>query len=178
MTSSFTATPTLFFWRTSCMPNGFFMTAEKRWWYTTVTTLFTIVALHSQWDLSGVCVFVTGISLPGCEWSTSVQWRTKLHTALTYRGSRLQRAHREIDTVVYRQYTETDVVVYRQHTQTDAVVYWAVQAGLLTSLIFARHRLSPLADFTSGAYFLHNGRRWQWICEFYIANFKDILGGP
>ena len=27
--------------------------------------------------------------------------------------------------------------------------------GLLTSLTFAWHRLSPLAAFTSGAYFLH-----------------------
>ena len=35
-------------------------------------------------------------------------------------------------------------------------VYWAVQAGLLAPLTFARHRLSPLAAFTSGAYFLHN----------------------
>ena len=43
--------------------------------------------------------------------------------------------------------------VYRNHT------YWAIQAGLLTPLTFARHRLSPLAAFTSGAYFLHNGRR-------------------
>ena len=56
--------------------------------------------------------------------------------------------------------------------------YWAVQAGLLTPLTFARHHLSPLAAFTSGAYFLHNGSRWQWICEFYTANFKDIFGGP
>ena len=38
---------------------------------------------------------------------------------------------------------------------------WAVQAGLLTPLTFGRHRLSPLAAFTSGAYFLHNGRQWQ-----------------
>ena len=30
--------------------------------------------------------------------------------------------------------------------------YWAIQAGLLTPLTFARHRLSPLAAFTSGAY--------------------------
>ena len=52
--------------------------------------------------------------------------------------------------------------------------YWAVQAGLLTPLTIARHRLSPLAAFTSGAYFLHNGRR----CEFYTANFKGIFGGP
>ena len=38
-------------------------------------------------------------------------------------------------------------------------LYWAIQAGLLTPLTFAQHRLSPLAAFTSGAYFLHNGRR-------------------
>ena len=37
--------------------------------------------------------------------------------------------------------------------------YWAVQVGLSTPLTFARHRLSPLAAFASGAYFLHNGRR-------------------
>ena len=34
--------------------------------------------------------------------------------------------------------------------------YWAFQAGLLTPLTFAQHRLSPLAAFTSGAYFFHN----------------------
>ena len=56
--------------------------------------------------------------------------------------------------------------------------YWAIQAGLLTPLTFARHRLSPLAAFSSGAYFLHNGRRWQRICEFYTAKFKGIFGGP
>ena len=28
--------------------------------------------------------------------------------------------------------------------------------GVVTSLDFSRHRLSPLAAFTSGAYFLHN----------------------
>ena len=55
---------------------------------------------------------------------------------------------------------------------------WAIQAGLLTPLTFARHRLSPLATFTSGACFLHSGRRWRWICEFYTANFKGIFGGP
>ena len=37
--------------------------------------------------------------------------------------------------------------------------YWAVQVGLLTPLTFAQHRLSPLTAFTSGVYFLHNGRR-------------------
>ena len=33
----------------------------------------------------------------------------------------------------------------------------AGQAELLTPLVFAWHRLSPLAVFASGAYFLHNG---------------------
>ena len=37
--------------------------------------------------------------------------------------------------------------------------YWVIQAGLLTPLTFARHRLSPLAAFTSGVYFLQYGRR-------------------
>ena len=59
--------------------------------------------------------------------------------------------------------------------ESQCHLYWAIQAGSLT---FARHRLSPLAAFTSGAYFLHNGRQWQWICEFYTANFKGIFGGP
>ena len=61
---------------------------------------------------------------------------------------------------------------------TQIAQYWVIQAGLLTPLTFAWHRLSPLAAFTSGAYFLSNGRRWQWICEFYTANFKGIFGGP
>ena len=56
--------------------------------------------------------------------------------------------------------------------------YWAVQVKLLTPLTFTRHHLSPLAAFTSGAYFLHNGMRWQRICDFYTANFKGIFGGP
>ena len=38
-------------------------------------------------------------------------------------------------------------------------LYWAIQAELLTPLTCARHRLSPLAAFTSGAYFLHTGGR-------------------
>ena len=33
--------------------------------------------------------------------------------------------------------------------------YWAAQVGLLTPLTFARHRLSPLAAFTSGCGLLH-----------------------
>ena len=36
-------------------------------------------------------------------------------------------------------------------------MYWAIQAGLLTPLSFARHRLSPLAAFTSGAFFTMEG---------------------
>ena len=68
-------------------------------------------------------------------------------------------------------YKGTNTLRHSWHTYT----YWAVQVGLLTPLTFAWHRLSPLAAFTSGAYFLHNGRRWQWICKFYTANFKDIL---
>ena len=40
-------------------------------------------------------------------------------------------------------------------------LYWAIQVRLLTPLTFAWHRLSPLAAFTSGAYFLHNGRQRQ-----------------
>ena len=38
-------------------------------------------------------------------------------------------------------------------------VCWAIQAGLLTPLTFARHRLSPLVAVNSDGYFLHNGRR-------------------
>ena len=45
------------------------------------------------------------------------------------------------------------------HSLLHCPIYWAIQAGLLTPLTFARHRLSPLATFTSGTYFLHNGRR-------------------
>ena len=59
----------------------------------------------------------------------------------------------------------------------ETTFYWAIQAGLLTTLTFDWHRLSTLAAFTSGAYFFHNGKHWQWICEFYTANFKDIFGG-
>jgi len=47
----------------------------------------------------------------------------------------------------------------RNNIYSDFVfVFWAIQVGLLTPLTFAQHRLSPLAAFTSGAYFLHNGR--------------------
>ena len=38
---------------------------------------------------------------------------------------------------------------------------WAVQARWLIPLTFIPHCLSHLAAFTSGAYFLQNGRQWQ-----------------
>ena len=47
--------------------------------------------------------------------------------------------------------------------------YWVIQAGLLTLLTSARHRLSPLAAFTSGLYFLHNMTMEGGDSEF--ANF-------
>ena len=52
---------------------------------------------------------------------------------------------------------------------------WSSSGGLLTPLTFAWHHLSPLAAFTFGAYFLHSGQQWQWICT---ASFKGIFGGP
>ena len=61
-------------------------------------------------------------------------------------------------------YTSAEVpmfilVVYTStHVHTGSV-YFAIQAGLLTPLTFAWHCLSPLAAFTSSAYFRHNGRR-------------------
>ena len=41
------------------------------------------------------------------------------------------------------------------YKQKFPCMYWAIQVGLLTPVTFARHRLSPLAAFTSGVYFLH-----------------------
>ena len=35
------------------------------------------------------------------------------------------------------------------HVLASTLGYWAIQAGLLTPLTFARHRLSPLVAFTS-----------------------------
>ena len=45
----------------------------------------------------------------------------------------------------------------------------------VNSLDFSRHRLSPLAVFSSPSYHLHNGRWWQWIPEVYSANLKTFL---
>ena len=60
-------------------------------------------------------------------------------------------------------------------------VYWAIQAGLLTPLTFARHRLSPLAAFTSGAYFLHNGSEFAnftltTLKAFFEARSHNVSG--
>ena len=51
-----------------------------------------------------------------------------------------------------------------------AFLYWAIQAGLLTPFTFAQHRLSPLAAFTSGAYFLHNE-----LANFTLPTLKAFL---
>ena len=52
--------------------------------------------------------------------------------------------------------------------------YWAIQVGLLTPLTFARHRLSPLAAFTSGAYFLHKGGDSEFA-NFTLPTLKAFL---
>ena len=56
-----------------------------------------------------------------------------------------------------------------------ACVYWAIQAGLLTPLTFARHHLSPLAAFTSGAYFLHNEGGDSEFANFTLPTLKAFL---
>ena len=43
-------------------------------------------------------------------------------------------------------------------SQQSASPYLVIQVGLLTPSTFTWHCLSPLAAFTSGAYFLHNER--------------------
>ena len=47
---------------------------------------------------------------------------------------------------------QTFVFRYCTRQAFALALYWAIQAGLLTPGNFARHRLSPLAAFTSGAY--------------------------
>ena len=65
----------------------------------------------------------------------------------------------DMNSVVYGDQIHMNNVVYGdQIHEMNSVVYWAIQAGLLTPLTFVRHRLSPLDAFTSGVYFLHNGR--------------------
>ena len=76
--------------------------------------------------------------------------------------------HHMIYTVLFYSFTSSndlhsEVLFYSFTSSNDlhseVLFYWAIQAGLLTPLTFVKHCLSPLAAFTSGAYFLHNGRR-------------------
>ena len=50
-----------------------------------------------------------------------------------------------------------------------------IQAVLLTPLTFARHRLSPLAAFTSGAYFVHKEGGDCEIANFTLLTLKAFL---
>ena len=52
---------------------------------------------------------------------------------------------------------------------------WAIQAGLLTPLIFARHCLSPLAAFTSGAYFFTMEGGNSEFANFTLPTLKAFL---
>ena len=82
-----------------------------------------------------------------------------------------------------RAFTERSVVGTLFKTQTRPthnftetfVIYWAIQAGLLTPLNFARHRLSPLAAFTSGAYFLHKGSGDSEFANFTLPTLKAFF---
>ena len=53
-------------------------------------------------------------------------------------------------------------------------MYWAIQAGLLTPLTFAQHHLSPLAVFTSGAYFTVEGGDSKFA-NFTLPSLKTFL---
>ena len=57
----------------------------------------------------------------------------------------------------------------------EVYIYWAVQAGLLTPLTFARHRLSHFAAFTSSAYFLHNEGGDSEFANFTLPTLKAFL---
>ena len=70
--------------------------------------------------------------------------------------------------------------VWSTHTHTHSTLaFWAIQAGLLTPLTFVRHRLSPLAAFSSGAYFLppppppkkKKREKKKRVCNSEFANF-------
>ena len=47
--------------------------------------------------------------------------------------------------------------------------------GVVNSLDFCRHRLSPLAAFTSSAYFLHNGGGDSEFANFTLSALKAFL---
>ena len=65
-----------------------------------------------------------------------------------------------------------DIAIVLLGQNQHRLPYWAVQEGLFTPLTFARHRLSPLAAFTSGAYFLHNGSDFA---NFILPTLKTFL---
>ena len=52
--------------------------------------------------------------------------------------------------------------------------YWAIQAGLLTPLTFARHCLSPLAAFTFSVYFTMEGGDREFA-NFTLPTLKALL---
>ena len=85
-----------------------------------------------------------------CPTVVFLRWRTNDSTFCFAMSRKCTRVH-------------TALLCYELVTIASTRHYWAIQAGLLTPLIFARHRLSSLAAFTSGAYFLHSGRRLQWL---------------
>ena len=62
-----------------------------------------------------------------------------------------------------------------QKTCIKKVWYRAIQAGLLTPLTFARHRLSPLAAFTSGAYFLQMEGSNSEFANFILPTLKAFF---
>ena len=109
--------------------------------------------------------------IPVFLWDTPVRNHGKALSRMTSRQK-----ESEIKLLFQENSKPQDVIVYTLMTQSpkisqvsvkqgattiheDSAACWAIQAGLLTPLTFARHRLSPLAAFTSCAYFLRNGRR-------------------
>ena len=70
------------------------------------------------------------------------------------------------------------LVMFAKHTEPSNIgiwCYWVVQVGWLTPLTITQHGLNPLAVFTSGTYFLHNGMQWQWICRVTVPTLKAFL---
>ena len=70
------------------------------------------------------------------------------------------------------------LVMFVKHTEPSNIgiwCYWVVQVGWLTPLTITQHGLNPLAVFTSGTYFLHNGMQWQWICRVTVPTLKAFL---
>ena len=66
-------------------------------------------------------------------------------------------------------------VAGRQLVIVRAAAYWAIQAGLLTPLTFARHRLSPLAAFTLGRTFFTMEGGDSEFANFTLPTLKAFL---